>query len=43
MKLLGKKHGEKDKAIHYEKLTSELMNRLWDRKIEHEIRSHYSK
>lgn len=36
-----KKIGDNSRAEHYNKTAEELLARLWDKKIEHEIRKHY--
>lgn len=33
--------GDKAKVAYYEKMATELLQRLWDKKIEYEIRKHY--
>jgi hypothetical protein len=33
--------GENEKVIYYEKMAKDLLRRLWDNKIEYEIRKHY--
>ena len=33
--------GENEKVIYYEKMAKDLLQRLWDNKIEYEIRKHY--
>lgn len=33
--------GNEDKMEYYEKMASDLLRRLWDKKIEYEIRKHY--
>ncbi len=33
--------GDEIKVEHYEKMATELLRRLWDKKIEYEIRKHY--
>ena len=40
---LYEKIGEKDKAEYSKKMASQLVGKLWDKKIEHEIRKHYLK
>ena len=40
---LYKNLGDEQKAEYYEKMAKDLLRRLWDNKIENEIRKHYKK